>query len=150
MPFPSGSKNIISCRNICERLLKFSQQDLDQVNLYAINPIIKTLVSVIIYLSHRSICATDYLFIYKCPGFCIFPPYTDSTKDSELSELQQQLNADTENEHQSSYLQLLQQREEENRQEVAKLTSEIRSLKLQLIQLKSLFTPTQFLPPNLK
>lgn len=71
---------------------------------------------------------------------------TDSTKDSELSELQQQLNADTENEHQSSYLQLLQQREEENRQEVAKLTSEIRTLKLQLIQLKSNFFALPCLP----
>lgn len=61
----------------------------------------------------------------------------DSTKDAELSELQQQLNVENENDHQSSYLQLLQQREEENRQEVSKLTSEIRSLKLQIIQLKS-------------
>lgn len=34
-----------------------------------------------------------------------------------------------------SYQQLLQQREEENRQEVERLTAEIRALKLQLLQL---------------
>lgn len=49
-------------------------------------------------------------------------------------DVQQQINS--ENEQQRGYLQLLQQREEENRQEVAKLTAEIHSLKLQLIQLK--------------
>lgn len=39
----------------------------------------------------------------------------------------------TDNGH--SYQQLLQQREEENRQEVERLTSEIKALKLQLLQL---------------
>lgn len=36
-----------------------------------------------------------------------------------------------------NYQQLLQQREEENRQEVERLTAEIRALKLQLLQLTS-------------
>ncbi|GAB0100606.1 Hexosyltransferase [Sergentomyia squamirostris] len=54
---------------------------------------------------------------------------------------QQQVNS--ENEQQRGYLQLLQQREEENRQEVAKLTAEIRSLKLQLLQLRNTQTPSQ-------
>lgn len=36
---------------------------------------------------------------------------------------------------QAGYLQLLQQREEENRQEVDRLTAEIKALKLQLLQL---------------
>lgn len=38
----------------------------------------------------------------------------------------------------NNYLLLLQQREEENREEVTKLTAEIRSLKLQLLQLQGL------------
>lgn len=42
-------------------------------------------------------------------------------------------------EQQSGYLQLLEQREEENRQEVARLRAEIKSLKLKLFQLKSKF-----------
>lgn len=60
----------------------------------------------------------------------------DPNKIPIVSALQQQINS--ENEQQNGYLQLLQQREEENRQEVAKLTSEIRSLKLQLLQFKSM------------
>lgn len=60
----------------------------------------------------------------------------DASKASNAA-LQQPIN--TENVHQSSYLLLLQQREEENRQEVAKLTSEIKSLKVQLLQLRSKF-----------
>lgn len=36
----------------------------------------------------------------------------------------------------NNYLQLMKQREEENRQEVAKLTAEIRSLKLKVLQLQ--------------
>lgn len=60
----------------------------------------------------------------------------DSNKIPVVSALQQQINS--ENEQQNGYLQLLQQREEENRQEVAKLTSEIRLLKLQLLQFKSM------------
>ncbi|XP_053675010.1 chondroitin sulfate N-acetylgalactosaminyltransferase 1 [Anopheles nili] len=40
-------------------------------------------------------------------------------------------------EQQSGYLQMLQQREEENLKEVAKLTAEIRALKLQILQLKN-------------
>lgn len=59
----------------------------------------------------------------------------DASKVSNAAALQQPIN--TENAHQSSYLLLLQQREEENRQEVAKLTSEIKSLKVQLLQLRS-------------
>lgn len=43
----------------------------------------------------------------------------------------------TNSDEQSGYLQMLEQREEENRQEVAKLRDEIKSLKLQLFQLKS-------------
>ncbi|XP_059615807.1 chondroitin sulfate N-acetylgalactosaminyltransferase 1 [Phlebotomus argentipes] len=54
-------------------------------------------------------------------------------------DVQQQM----EGEQQRGYLQLLQQREEENRQEVAKLTAEIRSLKLQLLQLKNNQGPSQ-------
>lgn len=59
---------------------------------------------------------------------------TDSPKDVQIP-LQQHISADIV--HQSSYLQLLQQREEEHRQEVAKLTSEIKSLKVQLMQIRS-------------
>lgn len=40
-----------------------------------------------------------------------------------------------ENIHQMGYQQLLQQREEESKQEVERLTAEIRALKLQLLQL---------------
>lgn len=42
-----------------------------------------------------------------------------------------------ENIHQMGYQQLLQQREEESKQEVERLTAEIRALKLQLLQLTS-------------
>lgn len=38
---------------------------------------------------------------------------------------------------QNNYMILLQQREEENRQEIAKLTAEIKSLKVQLLQHRS-------------
>uniref|UniRef100_A0A8D8MY22 Hexosyltransferase n=1 Tax=Culex pipiens TaxID=7175 RepID=A0A8D8MY22_CULPI len=47
-----------------------------------------------------------------------------------------ELSADR-NEQQSGYLQMLQQREEENIKEVAKLTAEIKALKLQILQLKN-------------
>lgn len=40
-------------------------------------------------------------------------------------------------EKQLNYMQLMQQREEENRQEVAKLTAEIKALKLQLLEYRS-------------
>lgn len=40
-------------------------------------------------------------------------------------------------EQQTNYMTLLQQREEENRQEIAKLTAEIKALKVQLLQHRS-------------
>jgi hypothetical protein len=46
----------------------------------------------------------------------------------------QQLSQQQQPQSVNSYIQLLQQREEENRAEVERLTAEIRSLKLQLLQ----------------
>lgn len=40
-------------------------------------------------------------------------------------------------EQQTNYMSLMQQREEENRQEIAKLTDEIKALKVQLLQHRS-------------
>jgi predicted glycosyl hydrolase (DUF1957 family) len=57
---------------------------------------------------------------------CISVSITPSLKLQSLNE-----------EQQSGYLQLLEQREEENRQEVARLRAEIKSLKLKLFELKS-------------
>lgn len=44
--------------------------------------------------------------------------------------------ADKDNEANNNYLLLMTQREEENRHEVAKLTAEIRALKLKVLQLQ--------------
>lgn len=46
--------------------------------------------------------------------------------------------SEQQNNHQSNYMLLLQQREEEYRQEMAKLTSEIKSLKLEIMQIRSM------------
>lgn len=52
----------------------------------------------------------------------------------------QQSHADALNrDQQNNYMILLQQREEENRQEIAKLTAEIKALKVQLLQHRSKF-----------
>ncbi|ETN58756.1 chondroitin beta-1,4-N-acetyl galactosaminyl transferase 1 [Anopheles darlingi] len=53
-----------------------------------------------------------------------------------ISSPQDRYQSDAEQQH-NGYLQMLQQREEENLKEVAKLTNEIRTLKLQILQLKS-------------
>lgn len=52
----------------------------------------------------------------------------------------------------SGYIQLLQQREEENRIEVERLTAEIRALKLKLLQLTGMLNknPTVFYNKQLK
>lgn len=61
-----------------------------------------------------------------------------ATQQHQLLQLQQQQQQDSgQQDNGQSYKQLLQQREEENRQEVERLTSEIRALKLQLLQLTS-------------
>uniref|UniRef100_A0A182JT31 Hexosyltransferase n=1 Tax=Anopheles christyi TaxID=43041 RepID=A0A182JT31_9DIPT len=54
----------------------------------------------------------------------------------EFSLQQSHFQADAE-QQQSGYMQMLQQREEENLKEVAKLTAEIKALKLQILQLKN-------------
>lgn len=52
----------------------------------------------------------------------------------------QQSNQETlSRDQQTNYLILMQQREEENRQEIAKLTAEIKALKVQLLQHRSKF-----------
>ncbi|XP_058123617.1 chondroitin sulfate N-acetylgalactosaminyltransferase 1 [Anopheles ziemanni] len=58
---------------------------------------------------------------------------------------QERFQSDTE-QQQSGYLQMLQQREEENLREVAKLTAEIKALKLQILQLKSSLTAAEAMP----
>ena len=51
-----------------------------------------------------------------------------------MGQAQAQLSLSQQPQSVNSYIQLLQQREEENRAEVERLTAEIRSLKLQLLQ----------------
>lgn len=64
--------------------------------------------------------------------------FTDSTKLSLDGVLQPQAQQDDiDREQQTNYMILMQQREEENRQEIAKLTAEIKSLKVQLLQHRS-------------
>uniref|UniRef100_A0A182NHB1 Hexosyltransferase n=1 Tax=Anopheles dirus TaxID=7168 RepID=A0A182NHB1_9DIPT len=55
---------------------------------------------------------------------------------AEFAPQQSRFQADAEQQH-SGYMQMLQQREEENLKEVAKLTAEIKALKLQIMQLKN-------------
>ncbi|KAJ9584998.1 hypothetical protein L9F63_020659, partial [Diploptera punctata] len=61
--------------------------------------------------------------------------YVDTLlKGSSVGQAQSQLALSQQPQSVNSYIQLLQQREEENRVEVERLTAEIRSLKLQLLQ----------------
>lgn len=53
--------------------------------------------------------------------------------------LQQPQQDSLDRDQQTNYMILMQQREEENRQEIAKLTAEIRALKVQLLQHRSEF-----------
>lgn len=52
-------------------------------------------------------------------------------------DLQQSAQDLLDRDHQTNYMLLMQQRENENRQEIAKLTAEIKSLKVQLLQNRS-------------
>ena len=65
--------------------------------------------------------------------FYFFFPCIEITRESSISTSNRFAN----DEQQSGYLQMLQQREEENIREVAKLTAEIKALKLQILQLKN-------------
>uniref|UniRef100_A0A182Q993 Hexosyltransferase n=1 Tax=Anopheles farauti TaxID=69004 RepID=A0A182Q993_9DIPT len=67
---------------------------------------------------------SEYLAERKSPAAVEFAPQ------------QSRFQADAE-QQQSGYMQMLQQREEENLKEVAKLTAEIKALKLQILQLKN-------------
>ncbi|CAH2014081.1 unnamed protein product [Acanthoscelides obtectus] len=64
---------------------------------------------------------------------CLMTPFRNPTPGSTITGNQQDSSSQTQQDG-FSLQQLLQQREEENRQEVERLTAEIRALKLQLLQ----------------